>query len=130
LVESEYESRFDAAMDDDFNTPEALAVLFELARETNRLKESGAEEAAALGATLKQLAGVLGILQNDPETFFKQAAGSDEGLSDEAVETLIEQRYQARADKNWAEADRVRDELKEAGIVLEDAAGKTSWRRG
>jgi len=130
LAESDYETRFDAAMDDDFNTPEALAVLFELARETNRLKESGAEEAAALGATLKQLAGVLGILQNDPETFFKQAAGSDEGLSDEAVETLIEQRYQARADKNWAEADRVRDELKEAGIVLEDAAGKTSWRRG
>jgi len=130
LAESDYETRFDAAMDDDFNTPEALAVLFELARETNRLKESGAEEAAALGATLKQLAGVLGILQNDPETFFKQAAGSDEGLSDEAVEALIEKRYQARADKNWAEADRVRDELKEAGIVLEDAAGKTSWRRG
>jgi len=130
LAESEYETRFDAAMDDDFNTPEALAVLFELARETNRLKESGAEEAAALGATLKQLAGVLGILQNDPETFFKQAAGSEEGLSDAEVEALIEQRYQARADKNWAEADRVRDELKEAGIVLEDAAGKTSWRRG
>jgi len=130
LAESDYESRFDAAMDDDFNTPEALAVLFELARETNRLKESGAEEAAALGATLKQLASVLGILQNDPEAFFKQAAGSEEGLSDAEVEALIEQRYQARADKNWAEADRLRDELKEAGIVLEDAAGKTSWRRG
>jgi len=130
LAESDYETRFDAAMDDDFNTPEALAVLFELARETNRLKESGAEEAAALGATLKQLASVLGILQNDPEAFFKQAAGSEEGLSDAEVEALIEQRYQARADKNWAEADRLRDELKEAGIVLEDAAGKTSWRRG
>jgi len=130
LAESDYETRFDAAMDDDFNTPEALAVLFELARETNRLKESGAEEAATLGATLKTLAGVLGILQNDPEAFFKQAAGSEEGLSDAEVEALIEQRYQARADKNWAEADRVRDELKKAGIVLEDAAGKTSWRRG
>ncbi len=130
LAESDYETRFDAAMDDDFNTPEALAVLFELARETNRLKESGAEEAAALGATLKKLAAVLGILQTDPEAFFKQATGSEDGLSDAEVEALIEQRYQARADKNWAEADWVRDELKEAGIVLEDAAGKTSWRRG
>ncbi|MDQ7015656.1 MAG: cysteine--tRNA ligase, partial [Gammaproteobacteria bacterium] len=86
-------------------------------------------EAAPLAASLKTLAGVLGILQNNPDEFFKQAAGSDEGLSDEAVDQLIEARYQARADKNWAEADRIRDQLKEAHIVLEDAAGKTHWRR-
>ncbi|MDQ7016553.1 MAG: cysteine--tRNA ligase [Gammaproteobacteria bacterium] len=126
---SEYEGRFNAAMDDDFNTPEALAVLFEMAREVNRLKEKSLAEAAPLAASLKTLAGVLGILQNNPDEFFKQAAGSDEGLSDGEVDQLIEARYQARADKNWAEADRIRDQLKEAHIVLEDAAGKTHWRR-
>ncbi|MCB1734192.1 MAG: cysteine--tRNA ligase [Gammaproteobacteria bacterium] len=125
----ELEARFDAAMDDDFNTPEALAVLFELARSVNKAKEEGRPEAAALGALLKKLAGVLGLLQGDPEAYLK-GGESEGGLSSEQVEALIAARNQARAERNWAEADRLRDELAAARIVLEDGAGGTTWRRG
>ena len=122
--------RFRAAMDDDFNTPEALAVLFDLAREINRLRDQDLNQAAALAAELRHLGGVLGILQDDAEAFLRSAAGEAEGLSDEEIEALIGQREQARQDRNWAEADRIRDQLQEAGILLEDGAGGTSWRRG
>lgn len=118
---------FEAAMQDDFNTPEALAVLFELARETNRLRDSETNKATQLGAQLKYLGSLLGLLQNDPETFLQ--GGSHGGLSDSEIENLITARKQARTDKNWAEADRVRDVLKDNGIVLEDSAGSTTWRR-
>ncbi len=119
---------FNAAMDDDFNTPEALAAMFELTREINKLRTQDESGAAQLAAELRRLGGMLGILQQDPEDWLRGEAAAD-GLSDQDVEILIQQRLDARAGKNWAEADRIRDELKEQGILLEDAAGNTSWRR-
>ena len=126
--EDEYFERFNAAMNDDFNTPEALSVLFDLTRELNREKESDSGAALKLAAQLKSLAAVLGILQDDPEAFLKQG-GSEGGLSDEQIDELITLRNAARANKDWAEADRVRDELQNNGIVLEDSSGVTRWRR-
>jgi cysteinyl-tRNA synthetase len=120
-------ARFEAAMDDDFNTPEALAVLFEQAREANRAREAG-EDPAVAAATLRRLAGHLGLLQRDPEDFFQ--AGGGDGPTAEEVEALIQQRRQARVDKDFATADRIRDELAEQGVVLEDGPQGTTWRRG
>ncbi|MCU7814520.1 MAG: cysteine--tRNA ligase [Candidatus Thiodiazotropha sp. (ex Rostrolucina anterorostrata)] len=127
----QYVSRFRDAMDDDFNTPEALAVLFDLVREINRVKEADAENAAALGGVLRELGAVLGILQTDAETYLRGSsqAGQD-GLSDEEIDTMIQARIDARSGKQWAEADRIRDELQAAGIILEDGAQGTTWRRG
>jgi len=118
--------RFGAAMDDDFNSPEACAVLFELAREINRLRESDLQAAAGLAARLKELAGVLGVLQLEPEAFLQAGAA---GKVDAAqVEALIAARLQARSEKNWGESDRIRDQLGAMGVVLEDGKGGTSWR--
>ncbi|MEJ2480665.1 MAG: cysteine--tRNA ligase [Acidihalobacter sp.] len=127
-AENAWAARFRAAMDDDFNTPEALAVLFELVREVNRARQTDPGEAATFAAQLRQLAGVLGLLQADPEEWLRGEARSD-GLSDADIEALIEQRTQARQQRDFAEADRVRDELQEAGVVLEDGAEGTTWRR-
>lgn len=121
-----YVERFGAAMDDDFNSPEACAVLFELAREVNRLRESDLQAAAGLAARLKELAGVLGVLQLDPEAFLQ--AGADGKVDAAAVEALIAARLQARAEKNWGESDRIRDQLSAMGVVLEDGKGGTTWR--
>lgn len=123
---AEYVERFAAAMDDDFNTAGACSVLFELAREVNRLRESDLSAAAALAARLKQLAGLLGVLQLEPEAFLQAGA---EGKVDAAeVEALIQARLEARAAKNWAESDRIRDQLTAMGVVLEDGKGGTTWR--
>ena len=122
----EFVERFGAAMDDDFNSPEACAVLFELAREINRLRESDVQAAAGLAARLKELAGVLGVLQLEPEAFLQAGAA---GKVDAAqVEALIAARLQARAEKNWGESDRIRDQLTAMGVVLEDGKGGTTWR--
>jgi cysteinyl-tRNA synthetase len=131
-LNSEAEQRFRAALDDDFNTPEAIATLFELAREINRLRREQHELAAAeTAALLKKLAGILGLLERDAETWFKAANQTSqiEGLEDAEIEALIQQRLLARTQKNWAESDRIRDELKAQGILLEDKAGMTTWRR-
>lgn len=118
--------RFGVAMDDDFNSPEACAVLFDMAREINRLREADPQAAAALAARLKELAGVLGVLQMSPDAFLQAGA---EGKVDAAeVEALIAARLQARAEKNWAESDRIRDQLTAMGVVLEDGKGGTTWR--
>ncbi|MCF6198422.1 MAG: cysteine--tRNA ligase [Hyphomicrobiaceae bacterium] len=122
-----WRQRFEAAMDDDLNTPEALAVLFDLAKEINRHREEDAAQAARLAATLKKLGNVLGLLGQDPESFLK--GGERTGLSDEIIERLIEERNQARQRRDWAKADRIRDELKAQGIVLEDTPQGTLWRR-
>ena len=124
-----FRDRFHAAMDDDFNTPEALAVLFDLVREINRVRPGDEASAAGLGAELRYLGAVLGILQDDPESYLR-GGGSDEGLSNVDIEELIRQRIEARKSKSWAEADRIRDQLQEAGILLEDGAAGTTWRRG
>ena len=118
--------RFRAAMDDDFNTPEAYSVLFDLAREVNRLKGEGSSEAAALAGRLRELGGVLGLLEQDPEAFFKGDEADDEVAE---IERLIKARNEARAAKDWPAADAARNRLTEMGIVLEDGAGGTSWRR-
>ena len=126
-LDDEKVERFKQAMDDDFNTPVALSVLFDLAREIN--KSHDAREKQKLAHTLKHLAGVLGILQDDADAFL-QGGRADSTLSEQAIETLIQQRLEAKQAKNWAEADKIRDQLKAQGIVLEDApSGKTSWRR-
>jgi cysteinyl-tRNA synthetase len=123
----EYSPRFEQAMDDDFNTPEAIAVLFDLATHINRARDQGdTAEASRLAAILKKLANVLGLLESDPEAYLKGGAGADDN---EQIEALIQQRLQARADRNWAEADRIRDELHAMGIELEDKGGETIWRR-
>ena len=123
----EYETRFRQAMDDDFNTPEAYSVLFELAREVNRLKGEGSAQAAALAGRLRQLAGVLGLLTQDPEAFFQGSAGADDEVAE--IEALIKARNDARAAKDWPAADAARNRLNELGIVLEDGPQGTSWRR-
>ncbi len=125
----DFRERFMAAMDDDFNTPEALAALFDLAREINRVRDQDELQAAGLAAELRALGDVLGILQSDPDAYLR-GEGDADGLGDEQINALIEQRITAKADKNWSEADRIRDQLQQAGIVLEDGAGGTSWRRG
>ena len=130
-VDQVYEARFKSAMDDDFNTAEGIAVLFDLAREINRLKSQDLKKAQDLAHTLRTLAGVIGLLTDDPEMFLQGGSESDsESLDGAAIDLLITQRLDARASKNWSEADRIRDLLLEAGVVLEDAAGGTSWRRG
>ena len=121
-----FAERFAAAMDDDFNSPEACAVLFEMVREVNRLKETDVAAAAALAASLRQLAEVLGVLQLDADTFLQAGAAGKVDAAE--VEALIAARLQARADKNWAESDRIRDQLTSIGVVLEDGKGGTTWR--
>jgi len=119
--------RFRAAMDDDFNTPEAYSVLFDLAREVNRLKSEGAADAPALAARLRELGGVLGLLEQDPQAFFQGGAETDSEVAE--IEALIKARNDARAAKDWPAADAARNRLTEMGIVLEDGAQGTSWRR-
>ena len=139
-------ARFKAAMDDDFNSSEAMAVLFDLANEVNKSKSN---EAASL---LKNLAGVVGLLQVDPEKFLQSGHARykfrdhkflkieeeenqiDESLiyvrDQDAINSMIEQRIEAKKNKNFIEADRIRKELADAGIILEDTPQGTTWRRG
>ncbi|HEY5995058.1 MAG TPA: cysteine--tRNA ligase [Gallionellaceae bacterium] len=117
-----YAQRFRGAMDDDFNTPEAMAVLFDLANEANRTNSQ------QLAGLLRSLGGVLGLLQRAPQEFLQGGAGAG-GLDDDAINAQIEARIAAKKAKNFAEADRIRKELLEAGIVLEDTPQGTTWRR-
>ncbi|BEM66440.1 cysteine--tRNA ligase [Serratia ureilytica] len=123
-----FEARFREAMDDDFNTPEAYSALFDLAREVNRLKGEDMAAANGMAAELRKLANVLGLLQQEPEQFLQGGAQVDDGEVAE-IESLIKQRNEARAAKDWALADAARDRLNEMNIVLEDGPQGTTWRR-
>lgn len=120
-----YQARFEQAMDDDFNTPEAIAVLFELARDLNKAKSEGDSRQGQLAGVLLKLGTILGLLQQDSSTFLQ---GQQDDVAE--IEALIKARNDARANKDWAAADAARDALTQRGIVLEDGAGGTSWRRG
>ena len=117
-----YAKRFRDAMNDDFNTPEAVAVLFDLANELNKSRSAGD------AALLKSLGAILGLLQREPQQFL-QALPAEEGLTPQRIEALIARRAMARTGRNFAEADRIRKELLDAGIALEDTAEGTVWRR-
>jgi cysteinyl-tRNA synthetase len=131
-------SRFREAMDDDFNTPEALALLNEVRHELNRAhEENNAKQMRYLAELLRSLGGILGLLIHDPEQFLRDprqtdgAVNKEEGsLSDQEIEQLIVQRAAARKNKDWAEADRIRESLKDQGIAIEDTPAGTLWRRG
>ncbi len=123
----DYEQRFINAMEDDFNTPIALAVLFDIVREINRLKvEQQFEAAGKLGALLKRLSGSLGLLQNDPDQFLKGTIPTQEV---QKIEELIAARNQARKDKDWSLADQIRDQLQGIGVQIEDGPEGTTWRK-
>ena len=126
LEGNEYVAKFRKAMNDDFNSPEALPVVFEVAKELNRVKESDSEKAGHLAFILRSLGEILGIAQQAPEAFLQGGQNDDEVAE---IEALIVKRNDARASKNWAAADEARDALNALGVVLEDSAGKTTWRK-
>ena len=114
-----YARRFKAAMDNDFGTPEAVAVLFDLASDVNKTRS------VAQAGLLKALGAALGLLQSDPACYLQAGAGLDAAC----IDAQITARAQAKANKNWAEADRIRHSLLEQGIVLKDCAQGTTWER-
>jgi cysteinyl-tRNA synthetase len=127
-IDVSYKARFDAAMNDDFNTPIALSVLFDIAKALNKVK-ADIQQAQPLVATLRYLGSILGILQDNSEIFLKGIEANN-GLTTEKIEQLIQDRIKAKKNKDWAMADKIRDELKGQGIILEDTTGnKTTWRR-
>ncbi|MBL4581507.1 MAG: cysteine--tRNA ligase [Gammaproteobacteria bacterium] len=126
LTNSRFEKAFFAAMDDDFNTPEAFSVLFEMVKEINKNKEADPGLANQLGALLVRLANLLGILQSTPEEFLRGNVATN--VDEQEVDQLIAARKQARADKDWALADEIRDKLAAMKVVVEDGADGSSWR--
>ena len=126
--DNDYSQRFFQAMDDDFNTPMAISVLFDLSHELNRLKNTDKKQAKIIAQQLKALAQLLGLLENNAQQFLQGNASAD-GLSDDEINTLIAQRASAKQDKNWSECDRIRDVLDAENILLEDTPEGTRWRR-
>ena len=127
--DKEFGPRFQEAMDDDFNTALALSVMADVRQALNKAYErgQGADEAAYYAGLLLSFGDVLGLFQQDADAFLVGDTASDDEAAE--IDALVAERNQARADKNWARADEIRDQLTELGIVLEDSAGKTSWRR-
>ena len=123
-----FTKKFIAAMDDDFNTPEAISVLFELAKEINIIKEQSLEQASLLGVILKKLAQSIGLLMLDPNSFLHGYLDTND-ISEQEIQDLIVQRNIARKEKNWQKADLIRDQLINKKIYLEDVGAETKWRR-
>jgi len=123
-----YLERFNAAMDDDFNTREAIAVLFDMAREVNRLKRDADAGAAKLASQMRGLGNILGLLEMDPQSYLKGEAGEGD-LSDAAIDALVAQRNEAKTNRDFALSDQIRDQLKDAGVVLEDSKEGVRWKR-
>ena len=131
-LDSDLAAPFYAAMDDDFNTAEALAVLSGMRREINTARQKDdLKNASMMAGQLKRLANILGLLQLEPLEFLRGVGGSNQdcSLSDDVIDALVEERKQAREEKNWSRADEIRDTLKENNIVLDDSADGTRWRR-
>ena len=123
---SKYEERFISAMDNDFNTSEALAVLFALAKEINSHKATDTAKASGYAYLLRKLCNTLGILFTDIEEYFKQ----DDSIDLSEIEKLIAERNQAKKDKNYAKADEIRNTLQQQNIILEDTPNGTIWKKG
>ncbi|MEE8366561.1 MAG: cysteine--tRNA ligase [Gammaproteobacteria bacterium] len=126
---TKYQQDFEQALKDDFNTANAVAVLFDLVREINRTKAEKMGDVDSLASLLRYLAGIIGLLQSDPEVYLKSMVAGSSDLADEIVEAMVQQRLEARNNKDWAAADRLRDELSAAGITIEDSNEGTRWRR-
>lgn len=126
VTSSPFETRFQQVMDDDFNTPEAFAVMFDLAREVNRLRTEDSKAAAAHAALLRQMGSLLGVLMADPE---KMVQGDTRELDTALVDQLVAERAAAREAKDWARADEIRDQLAQMQVVIEDGANGATWRR-
>lgn len=124
----DYELRFYESMDDDFNTPKAISVLFEMVNELNKLKKTSESAAIPLAHKLVELAGILGLLQQVPDAFLK-GADKEGGMDAASIEQLIGQRNAAKANKDYAESDRIRDVLAKQGVVLKDSREGTTWFR-
>ena len=121
----DYEKRFNEALDDDFNTPIALSILFEIAKHANTERENDKDQAGALSELLKKLGNHIGIMQHDADDYLKRGIE----LSDAKIDEKIRQRESARASKDFAMSDQIRDELLSLGIILEDSINGTTWRR-
>jgi len=128
VVKNDFTERFNQAMSDDFNTPKAFAVMFELVNELNKASRELSPEAPALAYQLKSLGGVLGLLQQNPAAFLQGESKAGE-ITAEQIEALIEDRKQARSNKDFAASDRIRDELAAQGIILKDSREGTTWFR-
>src|SRR5690606_1370628 len=138
LKASTFHARFVDAMDDDFNTREAIAVLYDLVRDINAANRAGDQTTGQrLAAELKGFGAIFGLFQSDPDRYLQgelvqgdlAQAEAGQGISAEAIEALIAERIAAKANRDFARADGIRDELKEKGIVLEDSRDGTIWKR-
>ncbi len=129
-ADSEEKQKFLAAMSDDFNVPKALAVLFDIAKKINITKVNDMSLARKYAGLLKELSGVLGILQSDPDVFLKSVnTGSNTNrMTDSEIDRLVEARFKARQSKEWEKADKIRDELSEIGVIIEDGKQGSTWR--
>lgn len=123
----QYINDFKQAMNNDFNTPEALPVLFAIAKEINKYRTNDQQKAVGFAQLLLELASVLGILKHSPESYFKHSGADD--LSDDVIETMIAERIDAKKNKDYAKADQIRQTLAEQGVLLEDSATGTIWKR-
>ena len=129
-IDVAYKARFEAAMDDDFNTPVALSVLFDIARELNAAKEAKSAKVKHLVASLRLLGGLLGIVQGDADDFLKSGIVNSVVIDMELIEQQIQARLAAKKARDWGLADKIRDDLKEQGVILEDTPdGLSTWRR-
>ena len=129
-ADQDYTNQFNSYMDDDFNTPKAISLLHEIARKINRNEDKTHEESKRLASTLKKLGAVLGLLESEPQDFLKGKSNENKENADtDYINELIRQRNIARDKKDFEKADKIREQLAELDVTLEDTEGSTDWRR-